>query len=192
MDEKKRHIVMAAGEAFTRYGFKKASMQDIADAAMMSRAALYLHFRNKDDLFRTLMDWHHGEALNAAETAFASDRPFLARMEAGLLDFTLVLFGPVRESLHGQELFDANMALAGDTTAATSLRLKALMQDAVTRAVSSDEISLSSTGLSAETLTDLLYVCLDGIKKAHGGLDRLEERLRALMRVVDVATRSSR
>jgi AcrR family transcriptional regulator len=190
MDEKKHHIVMAAGETFTRYGFKKASMQDIADTAKMSRAALYLHFRNKDDLFRTLMDWHHGEALKAAEAAFTADRPFLARMEAALLDFTLVLFGPVKESAHGQELFDANMALAGDTTAATSLRLRALMQSAVTQAVSNGEISLSATGLSAETLTDLLYVCLDGIKKAAGGLDRLEERLKALMRVIDVATRT--
>jgi AcrR family transcriptional regulator len=57
MDEKKQHIMTAAAEVFTRYGFKKASMQDIADAAMMSRAALYLHFRNKDDLFRSLMDF---------------------------------------------------------------------------------------------------------------------------------------
>ncbi|URK87930.1 TetR/AcrR family transcriptional regulator [Rhizobium sp. RCAM05350] len=36
MDEKKQHIMTAAAEVFTRYGFKKASMQDIADAAMMS------------------------------------------------------------------------------------------------------------------------------------------------------------
>ncbi|CAN7523997.1 TetR family transcriptional regulator [Pararhizobium sp. LjRoot238] len=179
---------MAAADVFTRYGFKKASMQDIADAAMMSRAALYLHFRNKDDLFRSLMQWHHGEALKAAEAAFASDNPFLARLEAALMDFTMVLFGPVRASTHGQELFEANMALAGDTTAATSARLRSLMENAVTEAVSGGEISLSATGLSAATLTDLLYVCLDGIKKAPNGLDRLDERLSALMRLLGAAT----
>jgi AcrR family transcriptional regulator len=189
MDEKKQHIMTAAAEVFTRYGFKKASMQDIADAAMMSRAALYLHFRNKDDLFRSLMQWHHGEALKAAEAALASEKSFLVRLEAALMDFTMVLFGPVRASTYGQELFEANMALAADTMAATSTRLRSLMENAVTEAVSTGEISLSATGLSAATLTDLLYVCLDGIKKAPNGLDKLDERLSALMRLLGAATR---
>jgi AcrR family transcriptional regulator len=189
MDERKQHIVMAAAEVFTRYGFKKASMQDIADAAIMSRAAVYLHFRNKDDLFRSLMQWHHGEALKAAEAAFASDKPFLVRLEAALMDFTMVLFGPVKTSTHGQELFEANMALAGDTTAATSDRLRGLMENAVREAVSRGEISLSAAELSAATLADLLYVCLDGIKKAPNGLDRLNERLSALIRLIGAATR---
>lgn len=189
MDERKQQIITAAGDVFTRYGFKKASMQDIADAAHMSRAALYLHFRNKDDLFRSLMKWHHGEALKAAEGAFTSGAPFLARMEAALMNFTMVLFGPVRASKHGQELFDANMALAGETTAATSARLRSLMEQAVVKAVAAGEITLAYTGLSAEALTDLLYVCLDGIKKAPDGFDNLDTRLSALMRLLAAATR---
>ncbi|MBP1856601.1 TetR/AcrR family transcriptional regulator [Rhizobium herbae] len=179
----------AAAEVFTRYGFKKASMQDIADAAVMSRAALYLHFRNKDDLFRSLMDWHHGEALKAAEAAFSSDRPFIFRMENALTNFTMVMMAPAKASPYGLELFEANMMLAGDINTATSLRLRALIQSAVTTATSQGEISLSATGLSAEMLTDLLYVCLDGIKKAPNGLEKLDQRLAALMRLLDASTR---
>jgi AcrR family transcriptional regulator len=191
MDEKKQHIMTAAAEVFTRYGFKKASMQDIADAAMMSRAALYLHFRNKDDLFRSLMTWHHGEALTAAEAAFSSSRPFILRMENALTDFTMTIMAPVKASPHGLELFEANMLLAGDINAATSLRLRALIENAVKTAISKGEISLSSFGLSAEALADLLYVCLDGIKKAPNGLEKLDQRLAALMRLLDTSTRPS-
>lgn len=191
MGEKKQHIMTAAAEVFTRYGFKKASMQDIADAAMMSRAALYLHFRNKDDLFRSLMGWHHGEALKAAEAAFSSARPFVQRMENALTDFTMTIMAPVKASTHGLELFEANMMLAGDINVATSLRLRALIESAVKIAISHDEISLSATGLSAETLADLLYVCLDGIKKAPNGLEKLDQRLAALMRLLDTSTRPS-
>jgi AcrR family transcriptional regulator len=191
MDEKKQHIMTAAAEVFTRYGFKKASMQDIADAAMMSRAALYLHFRNKDDLFRSLMTWHQGEALKAAEVAFLSSRPFILRMENALTDFTVTIMAPVKASTHGLELFEANMMLAGDINAATSLRLRALIENAVKTAISQGEISLSAIGLSAEALADLLYVCLDGIKKAPNGLEKLDQRLAALMRLLDTSTRPS-
>lgn len=191
MDEKKQHIMTAAAEVFTRYGFKKASMQDIADAAMMSRAALYLHFRNKDDLFRSLMEWHHGQALKAAEAAFSSDQPFVSRMERALTDFTMTMMAPIKVSPYGLELFEANMMLAPDINTATSLRLRALMERAVKASASQDEISLSATGLSAEVLADLIYVCLDGIKKAPNGLEKLDERLAALMRLVDVSTRPS-
>ncbi len=191
MDDKKQHIMSAAADVFTRYGFKKASMQDIADAAMMSRAALYLHFKNKDDLFRSLMTWHHGEALKAAEAAFSSGRPFILRMETALTDFTMTIMAPVKASTHGLELFEANMMLAGDINAATSLRLHTLIENAVKGAISQDEISLSATGLSAEALADLLYVCLDGIKKAPNGLEKLEQRLAALMRLLDTSTRPS-
>jgi AcrR family transcriptional regulator len=191
MDEKKQHIMTAAAEVFTRYGFKKASMQDIADAAMMSRAALYLHFRNKDDLFRSLMTWHQGEALKAAEVSFLSSRPFILRMENALTDFTVTIMAPVKASTHGLELFEANMMLAGDINAATSLHLRALIENAVKTAISQGEISLSAIGLSAEALADLLYVCLDGIKKAPNGLEKLDQRLAALMRLLDTSTRPS-
>lgn len=191
MDEKKQHIMTAASEVFTRYGFKKASMQDIADAAMMSRAALYLHFKNKDDLFRSLMTWHHGEALTAAEAAFSSNGPFVPRMENALTDFTMTIMTPVKASPHGLELFEANLLLASDINAATSLRLRELIENAVKAAASRNEISLSATGLSAEALADLLYVCLDGIKKAPNGLEKLEQRLAALMRLLDASTQPS-
>ncbi len=191
MDEKKQHIMTAAAEVFTRYGFKKASMQDIADAAMMSRAALYLHFRNKDDLFRSLMDWHHGEALKAAEAAFSSDRPFILRMENALTNFTTTMMAPAKASAYGLELFEANMMLASDINAATTLHLRVLIENAVKTAISEDEISLAATGLSAEALADLIYVCLDGIKKAPNGLEKLDQRLAALMRLLDASTRPS-
>ncbi len=189
MDDRKQQIVAAAGEIFIRYGFKKTSMQDIADAAMMSRAALYLHFRNKEDLFRSLMQWHHAGALQEAEHAFRAPLPFAERMEAALTRFTLALMAPVKTSAHGEELFEANMRLAPDITTATSAHLKALLQDDVALAAGRGELSLDATGLSVAGLADLLYACVDGIKKDDNGLEKLEARVNALMRLVAAATR---
>src|SRR6266536_3276740 len=47
-------LVEIATGVFTRYGFKKTSMDDVARAAGLSRAGLYLHFANKTELFRAV------------------------------------------------------------------------------------------------------------------------------------------
>src|SRR4030081_2959041 len=44
-------ILMAATATFLRYGFKKTSMDDVAQAAGVSRQGLYLYFETKDVLF---------------------------------------------------------------------------------------------------------------------------------------------
>jgi DNA-binding transcriptional regulator YbjK len=51
-DVKSDHILDAALPVFVRYGFRKASMSDIARAAGISRASLYLSFNSKEELFR--------------------------------------------------------------------------------------------------------------------------------------------
>src|SRR3982075_4056713 len=44
-------ILTAATATFLRYGFKKTSMDDVAQAAGVSRQGLYLYFETKDVLF---------------------------------------------------------------------------------------------------------------------------------------------
>ena len=50
-DDKKSRILAAARSVFLRYGFKRVSMNDIAEAAAVSRPALYLLFKNKEEIF---------------------------------------------------------------------------------------------------------------------------------------------
>ena len=53
IEEKQARILNAALGVFAAYGLKRSSMEDIAKAADMSRAALYQHFRNKEDILST-------------------------------------------------------------------------------------------------------------------------------------------
>src|SRR3954469_11999068 len=49
---RQERVLAAALEVFGRYGFRKTSMDEIARAADISRQGLYLHFANKEALFR--------------------------------------------------------------------------------------------------------------------------------------------
>src|SRR5260370_1347990 len=50
-------IVVAALELFTRYGYRKTSVDDIAQAAQVAKRTVYLHFENKAAGFREGLPW---------------------------------------------------------------------------------------------------------------------------------------
>jgi AcrR family transcriptional regulator len=54
-NDRRRELLTAALEVFLRFGFRKASMEEVARAAQLSRQALYLHFRTKEALFRAAL-----------------------------------------------------------------------------------------------------------------------------------------
>ena len=47
----KEHLMLAALETFYQKGVARASLNEIAQAAGVTRGALYWHFKNKEDLF---------------------------------------------------------------------------------------------------------------------------------------------
>ncbi|MEM7717163.1 MAG: helix-turn-helix domain-containing protein, partial [Cyanobacteria bacterium P01_A01_bin.68] len=53
-ETKKKAILQASFTTFLQYGFRRTSMEDIASSLGISRAALYLHFKNKQEIFRSL------------------------------------------------------------------------------------------------------------------------------------------
>lgn len=67
------HILETAFKVFARHGFKKTSMEDIAHAAQISRQGIYLHFRNKEDIFKASIQKVMDDSL-AAATAALNDK----------------------------------------------------------------------------------------------------------------------
>jgi AcrR family transcriptional regulator len=54
--ERREQLLAAATQAFARNGFAATSLDDIAEAAGISRVLLYRHFESKTDLYRAVLD----------------------------------------------------------------------------------------------------------------------------------------
>jgi TetR/AcrR family transcriptional regulator, repressor for uid operon len=54
--EVRERIVRAAIIAFSRYGYDRTRMDDIAKIAKLSKGALYLYFRSKEELFYAISE----------------------------------------------------------------------------------------------------------------------------------------
>ena len=64
-------ILDAAMQVFRRHGFRRSSIEQAAEAAGLTRQALYHHFKSKEALFRAGIERLHERAL-AAEIAAAN------------------------------------------------------------------------------------------------------------------------
>jgi len=123
LDTKSNHILDAALPVFVRHGFRKASMADIARAANISRASLYLSFGSKEGLFRAGSTRAHASTMRNVEAALAGSGDVFVRIESAIAAFHRGLIAPFASSPDAVELFEVNMALAKDITLAARATL---------------------------------------------------------------------
>lgn len=84
---RRRQLLDVALDVFAARGFHVTSMNDIAEAAGVTKPVLYQHFRSKRELYAELLDDVGGrlrEAITKASTAAASPRD---QVEAGFLAY---------------------------------------------------------------------------------------------------------
>jgi AcrR family transcriptional regulator len=62
-------ILSAAGNIFARFGYRRASMGQIAEEAGLTRQALYHHYPGKEALFRAVVEQLHELAYEAEAAA---------------------------------------------------------------------------------------------------------------------------
>ncbi|MFH0883877.1 MAG: TetR/AcrR family transcriptional regulator [bacterium] len=51
-EERIQELIDAARDLFLRFGYKKATLDDLADIVGMTKSSLYHYFKSKEDLFR--------------------------------------------------------------------------------------------------------------------------------------------
>jgi AcrR family transcriptional regulator len=186
-DAKSDHILDAALPVFVRHGFRKASMADIARAANISRASLYLSFGSKEELFRAGSKRAHAGTMREVEAALAGGGDVFSRIESAIAAFHRGLIAPFAGSPDAVELFDVNMALARDITLAARARLVALLGQALADAQAANAVVLDPLNSTPADVANVIVAAMDGIKHAPGDDAKLEERMQLFMRLLRAA-----
>jgi AcrR family transcriptional regulator len=77
-------ILAAAEEVFARSGYHGAALDDIAQAAGISKALIYEHFASKRELHASLVNAHVEEIFQRLQASAATDRPGEERLRGGI------------------------------------------------------------------------------------------------------------
>ena len=158
-DDRDAQILDAALTVFHQYGYGKTTMQDIARAARLSRAALYLHFPTKEDLFRAGTRRAHAQALARADEALAGPGDVVSRVDAAMAAYFGGLMAQIASSAHGGELFDASLSVTGDLVTESHEALVARLAGVLA------EADLSTVDANAEQLARMLLAVANGLQK---------------------------
>lgn len=151
-DQRRIQLLDAASEVFASKGYHAAAMDDIADAAGVSKPVLYQHFPSKLDLYLDLLDQSCDRLVEVVEEALASTDDNADRVIA-----TVAAFYEFISSASGEFRFVFESDLTGD--GAVQQRLSRV----------NDEISDAIAGVIAEDTSlptpqaKLLAVSLVGI-----------------------------
>lgn len=88
----RQHILQAALKSFARCGYAAASVQQIVDAAGVSKPALYYYFADKAQLFQALVDQAHDERYRLMQAAAERGSTVAEKLEqivAAVFEFSL-------------------------------------------------------------------------------------------------------
>ena len=80
---RRRQLLDVALEVFAATGFHQTSMEDVADAAGVTKPVLYQHFGSKRELYLELLEDVGGQMMAAVAKAVASARNPHQQVEAG-------------------------------------------------------------------------------------------------------------
>jgi AcrR family transcriptional regulator len=164
--EKELLIVAAAFSRFARYGFRRTSLGDIAREAGISRPAVYLHFPNKQAIFRAAASVMHERALRAAAKAARAPGGIEARiaqiLEAKLGSFFEIAHG----SAHVGEILDENSRLCGDISEAARRRYLRILRGVIDDAARRGELAPEAAGLSTAAAAELIVDSAKGLESA--------------------------
>jgi TetR/AcrR family transcriptional regulator, regulator of autoinduction and epiphytic fitness len=110
---RQQRVLAVALEVFGRYGFRRASMDEIARSADISRQGLYLHFANKEALFRAAVRKELDAALGDVDRCLTEEGVGLEQRVVAALDAWLGRYvGSLLASDIGNLLQDPAMELA--------------------------------------------------------------------------------
>ncbi|MEV0093067.1 TetR/AcrR family transcriptional regulator [Streptomyces sp. NPDC050738] len=85
--EAARRLLVAAVEAFAERGYHATTTRDIAGRAGMSPAALYIHYKTKEELLHRISRIGHEKALEILETAADAEGTAAERLASAVRQF---------------------------------------------------------------------------------------------------------
>jgi AcrR family transcriptional regulator len=166
-------ILDAAMTVFRRHGFRRSSIEQAAEAAGLTRQALYHHFKSKEALFRAVIERLHESAL-AAEIAAASAKEkaggsladiLVAGVTARLRQFIASFAG----SPHIEELFSEHLLQARDLYQKYASLYAAHGAATIERVCRKQHLSLAN-GMTPPELARCVEMAINGAKSLHPGM----------------------
>lgn len=176
-------ILTAAINAFGQYGYKKTTMQDIADEAGLSRPAVYQYYKNKAAVFSALLTFVLGQAKQAAKEHFDMEKSAYLRIYEGMLAFETVALKPTLTTAKGHELLSLASTMEEEIVTAHANWLLESVAAILQEAQNNGEISLTHLSGNLQQVAEIMIAGVTGVKHSVKNIEQLESHTELLFQL---------
>jgi AcrR family transcriptional regulator len=175
-------ILKAAMGIFLRYGFKKTSMDGVAQAAGISRQGLYLHFETKDLLFSATLHYLVSQLVSEAREVAEEDGLSPVDRLAGVLE---VLNRDTIRNASREHAFELLVEARANEEALLG-ELEKSFVDLLVGLMEKGGIAArwEPIGVTARQLAEHLLAVAKGIKSSVDTLAAYRSRMRTAIKIV--------
>ena len=155
-EDTRERILVAAIQRFSNFGYRRTSINDVAEEAGLARATVYLYWKRKEDLFVAGLERFHEYSRSLAEIAAAKKGSAADRIEAMIM----AQYGASSDIVHGTasgaEVFEANLRLGNNFEEQCTLHGESLLIDLLKKGIQNGEFNLKRSSTSAADVAHII------------------------------------
>jgi len=173
-------IIAAAAQVFTRYGFKRTTMGEIAEAVGMSRAALYLVYPSKADILTAVVTRVFAAMLDEIRQGLGRFATVEQQLIFALDVWCVTGFEQVQAAPDARDLYESSYEFAAEVTTRAAADFVALVAHILEPLVRRQ----SRVALSSAQIAGILASAVPGFKSVVTTTEQLRAMIAHLITIV--------
>ncbi|HXM29619.1 MAG TPA: TetR/AcrR family transcriptional regulator [Chthoniobacterales bacterium] len=180
-DEKRQRIVSAALAVFFKYGYQRVSMNEIAEAAGISRPGLYLYFSSKEEVFRAAILQFADSLIEEISKGLPAQKTIGEKVRYAFEVWIVQRFDVTLNSPEAKEISDSSYEFAQEALDQSYEKLESVLASILKGHVKS---SGNKKMLSAEKMAHILTSAVRGFKLVAKSATELRKLIRDLVVII--------
>ena len=131
MENKEKYIAEIALRQFAKYGFGKTTMQDVAQAARISRQTLYNHVANKNDLLTLVAKHYFAEIFQRCEDALEDASTLSKALDCFITHFIIEPWHTIKAIPEAEEFEATSNDIIGDEISRANIKKATMIEKAI-------------------------------------------------------------
>lgn len=180
MDDKEIRFAEVAVEVFSRYGFRRATMGDIAESAGVSRQTLYATYASKEEVLVGAIRLAHQKTIAAIKADWATLATISEKLDSYFEHAVIDYFEKIRAMPDADDLI-SGVNEAGTAVLNSAVEEKRLM---IANAFAGFSVPLAKNGTNPDDLADFVIKASWNFKLVATDLPHLKRLLGTLKQSV--------
>lgn len=180
--EKIERVVSAAQQVFIKYGYRRTTMGDLAEAGEISRPALYLLYANKEALFRAVITRYCKNAEKLAYERIESSEDVEQQLKGVMQTWVVEPFIEINRSPEAGEIYEAGYAFADDLREQFGKIYINQVESVLNNSSLVHPKTVQKLGFSIRRVAEMMVHSTLGLKRELRDLEKLESMLSDIRR----------